>query len=144
MAVYRKRDKHGRHKMPDMPNNLAHFSINTDDLAATRSFYEKVFGWKFRPYGPPDFFQITTGDEASPGVMGALQKRREIVPGAKMLGFECTIAVQSIDATIAAVTARGGKIVMPKVVLAGVGRLIFFQDPGGNIAGAMEYDSSAE
>ena len=127
-----------------MANNLAHFSINADDMPATRRFYERVFGWKFRPYGPPDFFQITTGDEASPGVMGALQKRRELVPGAKMVGFECTISVHSIDDTVVSITATGGKIVMPKVVLAGIGRLVFFQDPSGNIAGAMEYDSSAE
>jgi hypothetical protein len=28
--------------------------------------------------------------------------------------------------------------------LAGIGRLLFFQDPEGNLAGAMQYDTKAE
>ena len=27
---------------------------------------------------------------------------------------------------------------------AGIGRLLFFQDPEGNLAGAMQYDANAE
>jgi uncharacterized protein len=126
-----------------MPNNLSHFAINAEDLNQARRFYENVFGWTFHPWGPPDFFQIETGDKANPGVMGALQKRREIAPGERMTGFECTISVANVDAAIAAIEANGGKIVMPKVTIPGVGRLIFFKDPDGNIAGAMEYDSAA-
>jgi predicted enzyme related to lactoylglutathione lyase len=76
--------------------------------------------------------------------MGALQKRRELVPGERLTSYECTISVTSVDAAAAAIEANGGKIVMPKVVLTGVGRLIFFKDPDGNVAGAMEYDSTAE
>jgi predicted enzyme related to lactoylglutathione lyase len=140
MAVYRKHATDGRLTMQSM-NQLAHFAINADDIEVSRRFYENVFGWKFRPYGPPGFYQATAGDG---GPMGALQSRREIVPGAKMLGFECTIAVRSVDETAAAIEAGGGKIVMKRVTLVGVGHLIFFQDPGGNIAGAMEYDSAAE
>ena len=127
-----------------MPNNIAHFAINAADVTKTRRFYEKVFGWKFKPYGPPDFFQIQTGDKTNPGVAGALQKRREIVPGERFTGYECTISVDSINATVAAIEANGGKIVMPKVILTGVGTLIFFKDTDGNIAGAMEYDANAE
>jgi uncharacterized protein len=127
-----------------MPSNVSHFAINAEDLKQARRFYENVFGWTFRPWGPPDFFQIETGDGANGGVMGALQKRREIVPGERMTGFECTVSVANVDAAIAAIEANGGKIVMPKVTIPGVGRLIFFKDPDGNIAGAMEYDSNAE
>ncbi len=131
-----------------MPNNIAHFAINAADLNQARHFYENVFGWTFRPWGPPDFFQIETGDkanpQANPGIMGALQKRREIVAGERMTGFECTISVTSVDAAIAAIEANGGKIVMPKVAIPGVGRLIFFKDPDGNIASAMGYDPAAK
>ena len=35
--------------------------------------------------------------EPPPGVLGALQGRRELVAGQRMIGFECTIAVPSID-----------------------------------------------
>jgi hypothetical protein len=152
LASYRKFATHavaydrpeGKEETFTMPNNLAHFAINAADVEQARRFYEKVFGWKFRPWGPPDFFQIVTGDKNESGVMGALQKRREIVPGERMTGFECTVSVASVDAAVAAIEVNGGKIVMPRVVLTGVGRLIFFKDPDGNIAGAMEYDATAE
>ncbi len=127
-----------------MPNQVAHFAINAEDLDRTRAFYEKVFGWKFQPWGPPGFFQISTADNHPPGILGALQKRREIVKGERMNGFECTISVKSIDRAIAQIQANGGTIVMKKATIPGVGTLIFFKDPDGNIAGAMQYDSNAE
>jgi len=60
------------------------------------------------------------------------------------VGFECTISVHDIDKAIVSIEALGGKIVMAKCTLANIGHLVFFQDPEGNIAGAMQYDSKAE
>jgi len=127
-----------------MPNNLAHFAINADDTARACHFYENVFGWKFWAWGPPDFFQISTGDKTSPPIQKALQKRREIVPGARMIGYECSFSVVDVDAVAAAVEANGGTIVMPKVAIPGVGKLIFFRDTEGNIAGAIQFDPGAQ
>ena len=123
-----------------MANNLKHFAIHADNVDRARSFYEKAFDWHFTAWGPPGFFQIKTGTEADPGVQGALQGRREIVEGKPMFGFECALGVESIDDTIVAVEANGGKIVMPKFEIPTVGTLIFFEDTEGNIVGAMQYD----
>ena len=128
---------------PIMSNNLAHFAINADDVSRARDFYENVFGWRFESWGPPDFFQISTGDDEG-SIRGALQKRRELVPGAPMVGYECTIGVKDIDAIADAITSAGGKLVMEKTTIAGVGHLIFFQDSEGNVVGAMQYDFDAE
>jgi predicted enzyme related to lactoylglutathione lyase len=57
-----------------------------------------------------------------------------------MKGFECTISVDDIQATAAAVESNGGKIVMAVCELAGIGKLLFFEDPEGNVAGAMQYE----
>lgn len=127
-----------------MPSNLTHFALNTDDVEATRRFYEAVLGWRFDAWGPPGFYQITTGTEAEPGVLGALQERRQLVDGGPTFGAECTFAVDDVDATRAAVVAAGGQIRMERFTIAGVGHLIFFEDPGGNPVGAMEHDPSAE
>ncbi|MBN9660315.1 MAG: VOC family protein [Acidobacteria bacterium] len=124
-----------------MPNPVAHFAINSSDLPRSRAFYESVFGWKFNAWGPPGFYMIDTGATAAGPLLGSLQQRREIVPGVPMNGFECTIAVEDIAATAAAIEAQGGQIVMPLCTLAGVGQLLFFQDPGGTIAGAMQYET---
>lgn len=123
--------------------NVRHFSINADDVPRARRFYEQVFGWTFQPWGPPGFFMIATGEsEGRP--LGSLQGRRELVPGRRMNGFECTIAVDDVDAVAAAVVAGGGRILMEKATIPGVGDLIFFEDPEGNIAGAMRYDVRAD
>ncbi|PWU03185.1 MAG: glyoxalase [Terriglobia bacterium] len=124
--------------------NIAHFSINADDVTRARKFYEGVFGWKCQPWGPPEFYMLTTKTGETPGILGSLQRRREIVKGKPMFGCECTVAVESIDETIAAVQKSGGRVVMPKSVISGVGTLIFFEDTEGNILGAMHYDSNAE
>jgi uncharacterized protein len=130
--------------MSEMANNIRHFSINADDVRRARKFYEKVFGWKFEPWGPPDFFLIQTGSEQDPGIQGSLQGRRELVQGERMTGFECSVSVDDVDVIAKAVVANGGKVIMLKVTIPTVGRLIYFQDPEGNVAGAMHYDADAK
>ena len=122
-------------------NTLAHFSINADDVERARGFYEKVFGWKFAAWGPPGFYMIEAKD--SP-VIGSLQGRRDLIAKQPTIGFECTMGVPSIDRTEKAVKAAGGKVIMERSVIVGVGTLMFFQDTEGNVFGAMQYDSAAE
>jgi predicted enzyme related to lactoylglutathione lyase len=126
-------------------SQVAHFSINADDVDRALQFYGKVFGWKFQAYGPPGFYMVDENSaRTTVALRGSLQKRREIVKGVPMRGFECTIAVDNIDKTAGAIEKNGGKIVMQICTLAGIGRLLFFQDPEGNIAGAMQYDTAAD
>lgn len=127
-----------------MANNVKHFAINANDLDRARRFYEKVFGWKFQAWGPPGFLLIETGGDKDSGVRGALQLRRELLPGKPMVGFECTIGVPDVDKVAAVVRAAGGRIVMEKTTITGVCDLIFFEDPEGNVAGAAQYDPKAE
>ena len=125
-----------------MPNNVSHFDIHADDLPRARRFYERVFGWQFRAWGPPDFFLIQTGTDADPGIHGALTRRHDPVKSRGMIGFECTISVDDVDAIAAAVEANGGKVTQPRTVIATVGTLIQFHDTEGNVVCAMKYDAS--
>jgi uncharacterized protein len=127
-----------------MPSNLSHFAINADDVTASRAFYENVFGWTFTAWGPPGFFQIQTGSADEPGVQGAIQQRRRLVEDTPTLGMECTFSVDDVDATARAVREAGGRILMDRFTISGVGHLIFFADPSGNPIGAMQYDSNAQ
>ena len=121
--------------------HLAHFAINADDVSRAKHFYEKVFGWSITAWGPPGFYLIATNDG---GVRGALQGRRALIPGQRMIGYECTISVDDIDATARGVLANGGKTIMEKSVIVGVGTLMYFEDTEGNVFGAMKYDERAE
>ena len=49
------------------------------------------------------------------------------------------MAVDDVDKVTAAVKAAGGMILMEKTTITGVGDLVFFADPSGNICGAMHY-----
>ena len=128
--------------MVPMHPRLTHFAINTDDVDSTRAFYSSVFGWQFREYGPPGFVQIM--DEAGNSPVGAIQQRRQLLDDAPTRGFECTFGVDDVDAVAERVVAAGGRIIMEKSTIPNVGHLVAFQDPGGNPALAMEYDTSAE
>jgi len=123
---------------------LAHFAINADNVDRARNFYANVFGWAYEPYGPPGFFMVKFGPTAPAPILGAIQGRRQLVDGIQMTGFECTIATEDVDETVRRVKCCGGKIVMEKTTLMGVGHLIFFQDTEGNLAGAMQYDAEAK
>lgn len=127
-----------------MTSHLAHFAVNADDPEASRAFYEAVLGWRFTAWGPPGFYRIATGTEAAPGVPGAMQRRRDLVPDTPTVGLECTFAVDDVDATARAVVEAGGTVLMERFTISGVGHLIFFRDPGGNAVGAMQYDDAAE
>lgn len=123
-----------------MTPRLTHFAINTTDVDATRAFYAAVFDWQFREYGPPGFLQIMDDTGRSP--MGAIQQRRQLLEDAPTRGFECTFGVDDVDEIRRRVVDAGGRILMEKFTITGVGHLIAFEDPGGNAALAMEYDEA--
>ena len=123
-----------------MANNIAHFDIQADDVERARRFYERVFGWRFEAWGPPDFYMIQTGPAKDPGIHGSLSKRLEPLSGRGRNGYECTISVADLGAIKAAILANGGKIVLDEYEIVGVGRLLRFQDSEGNVACAMRYD----
>jgi len=122
-----------------MPNNVAHFSIEADDLARARRFYEAVFGWKFTPWGPPDFFLIRTGTDDDPGVGGSLERRQHPLTGTGNRTFECTVSVDSVEETMERVIKNGGRITMHPFLIETVGTLIWIEDTEGNRVGAMKY-----
>jgi predicted enzyme related to lactoylglutathione lyase len=124
-------------------NELSHFAINADDVQQTRRFYREAFGWEFAAWGPPGFYRIEADDPAGPGVTAALQQRRDLEPGLRVNGFECTIGVDDVAATTKAALAAGGRILMDRTTITGVGHLVWLADPSGNVVGAMTYDSSA-
>ena len=122
-----------------MSGELRHIAINADDVGRAKAFYEVVFGWKFQPWGPPDFFNAQTPG----GLMAAVQKRREIVPGVKATAYECTMGVANLAETLEAIAGAGGRVVAGPYTIPTVGELAFFQDTEGNIAGVMQYETGA-
>jgi uncharacterized protein len=129
-----------------MASQLSHFAIHADDLDRARKFYGSVFGWTFEGFGGgaiTEFCQIKDGAGNRLAPLGAMQLRKFNSAPHPVLGFECSIAVDDLDAVVRAVEAHGGKIVMPKAAIGGVGWIVKFLDSEGNLACAVCYDPSA-
>jgi uncharacterized protein len=130
-----------------MANQLSHFAIHVDDLERARKFYAGVFGWKFQGFGGgpmTDFCQILDADGKRLAPLGAMQSRKLNAAPQPVIGFECSIAVDDVDAAARAVEASGGKIVMTKAAIPGVGWVVKFLDSEGNLACAVQYDAAAK
>ena len=119
-----------------MPATFRHFAINADDVARARGFYEKVFGWTFTPWGPPNFYQIKN---AGSGLIGALQERRELLPGQRAIAFETSFGVENIKATMDAAKAGGGRVLFEPYTIENVGDITYLEDTEGNVCGVAQY-----
>lgn len=124
---------------------ITHFEIHADDPQRAIQFYEKIFGWKFTHWaGPEDYWLIETGPASEPGINGGLVRRRGTIDGTAVIAYVCSLDVPAIDDTIAQVTANGGTIALPKMVVPGVGWLAYAKDTEENIFGMMQPDTSAK
>jgi predicted enzyme related to lactoylglutathione lyase len=102
-------------------------------------FYADVFGWKAQKWdSPEDYWLITTGDDDQPGINGGLMKRPD--PSASTVN---SIDVPSVDDFATKIAKNGGKAVVPKMAIPGVGYLAYCQDTEGNTFGIFQTDESA-
>ena len=121
-----------------MPRPI-HFEIPANDPERLMSFYANVFGWKFSKFpGPVDYWLITTGDPKEPGIDGGILPKRD--PAQPCVN---TIGVASVDESLKTVDSHGGKCVLPKMPIPGVGWLAYCKDVEGNMFGMMQADPKA-
>lgn len=115
------------------------FDVAADDPERAIGFYRDVFGWKIERWpGPMEYYLITTGGAAEPGIDGGLARRSH--PSERITPV---IQVPSADRFAAKVVAGGGKITRPKLAIPGVGYLVSCEDTEGNAFALMESDLAA-
>ena len=99
------------------------------DLAASRTFFEAVFGMAMTPFGPT--YACTLTGDVDIGLQADPQEATQApLP---------VIAVDDLEDTLAAVTAAGATVTKPLFGFPG-GRRFHFRDPGGNELAAMQTD----
>jgi len=121
-------------KTPDFANGkICYIEIPAEDIGTSVSFYQAVFGWDTRTRGDGNVaFDDGVGQVSGTWVTG----RRANAD----VGVLIYIMVTDIDATIAAITANGGKIVQP-VGADAPEMTARFTDPVGNIFGLYQEPS---
>lgn len=103
-------------------NNLRidYVEFPATDMAETKKFYNTVFGWKFRDYGP-DYMDFRDGR-----LTGGFFKAKAGVSGPLVVVY-----ATDLEAVEESIKAAGGKIVKETVAFPG-GRRFHFADPSGN------------
>jgi uncharacterized protein len=118
---------------------VVHFEIPSGDPQRATRFYGDVFGWQFQKWeGPQEYWLVTTGAEGERGIDGGLLRRSE-----PSQGVVNTVDVPDVDDVVARVERAGGRVVVPKMPIPGVGWLAYAQDPDGNTFGLMQRDPAA-
>lgn len=100
---------------------IDYIELTVTDVAEAKRFYGAAFGWQFADYGP-DYAGIQ-GDGREVGGF----RRGAVVPGGPLV----VLFSRDLNATLAAVTAAGGRIAQPPFDFPG-GRRFHFTDPSGN------------
>ncbi len=96
---------------------VVHFELNLPDPESATGFYEQVFDWKIEKWsGPQDYWLVTTGDEGTTGINGGLMRSDDGQPRTVN-----TVNVPSVDEYSERVTTAGGRVMMPKMAIPGVG-----------------------
>jgi predicted enzyme related to lactoylglutathione lyase len=121
-------------------SRVIHFEIPAAEPDRAAAFYGQVFGWKFDKWpGPTEYWMVTTGTEGTPGINGGMMKK----PGG-ITSTTNTIGVLSVDRAVNAAVEAGGRNIMPKTPIPGVGYFAYCEDTEGNLFGVMQMDANAK
>ncbi|WP_324275757.1 VOC family protein [Blastococcus brunescens] len=126
--------EHTGYQIHNEPGALAWNEAMVDDTAAAKEFYTAVFGFTFDQMAPEDGAgddYATFGTGGNP--LGGLAASDPSMPK----GWLTCFAVASTDDTVAAVEARGGKVVTPAEDTP-FGRFAIVEDPWGAPFEVME------
>jgi predicted enzyme related to lactoylglutathione lyase len=121
-------------------SRVVHFDIYADNPERAVKFYTEVFGWKITRWeGPLEYWLAMTGPDDKSGINGGIGRRED--PADRTIN---TIDVPSVDDFAAMISGAGGKVLVPKVAIPGVGWLAMCLDTEGNKFGLMENDPNAK
>lgn len=99
------------------------------NIAQAKDFYSQAFQWTLTDFGPS--YSCTLSGDVDIGLQGDSAEATA--------GPLAVIAVDDLDAAMAAVKKAGGTITRPTFSFPG-GRRFHFRDPGGNELAAMQAD----
>ena len=110
--------------------------LMTNDVAKARDFYQKVSGWTYEEMAMPDGNTYTVamaGGEPAGGIMDMAGRMPDGTPP----HWFTYIAVDDVDARVAATREAGGQVMAEPFDVDGVGRIAIIQDATGAQLGIM-------
>ena len=107
---------------------IVHFDIPSDDIERSKKFYNELFGWTIKKFQGTDnsmpadmeyYVITTTDDKGNKALRGGMLERQNL----QYQGITNYIDVKSIDEDSSKVEKLGGKIVVQKTAVPGMGGL---------------------
>jgi len=114
-------------------HDICHVEIPSTDLAKSKAFYEKVFGWKVT-LEPEMNYALWEAPEHPGGGFNPVKEPCTCGDGCCL----AYIHVASIDDKLKEVEAAGGKQVKEKTAVGDFGWLAVFQDAADGVVGLWE------
>jgi predicted enzyme related to lactoylglutathione lyase len=125
---------------------IVYFQIPSDDIESSKEFYNQLFGWKIdkfpesnTPEGMENWTVTTTDDKGNKALGGGMSKRQ--MPQQQITNF---IDVKSVGEYSPKVEKLGGKVVVPKTAVPGMGYYAVCVDTENNSFGMFESNESAK
>jgi predicted enzyme related to lactoylglutathione lyase len=116
---------------------IVYFQIPSDDIERSKKFYTQLFGWKIdkspeanTPEGMENWSITTTDHNGKEALGGGMSKRQ--MPQQQITNF---IDVRSVDEYLSKVERLGGKVVVPKTAVPGMGYYAVCLDTENNSFG---------
>lgn len=113
-----------------MGRPVVHWEFWSEDPQRVSDFYAEVFDWQVRPVPQLDYRLVETGGRG--GINGGIMKPKQGPWPAKLAFY---VDVDDIDAYNERIERAGGKVVVDKMDVPGVGTLSLFEDPDGRVLG---------
>jgi predicted enzyme related to lactoylglutathione lyase len=122
-----------------MMGKVLRFELQVPDPEQAVAFYSKTFGWEFvKMPGSYEYWFIRTGDNGEKGIDGGLMRS----PDGETRTTN-SIEVLSIDDYLGMIIQNGGKVVVPKTTVPGMGYYAYCSDDQGLLFGVSENDTKA-
>ena len=128
---------------------IVHFEIPADDIERSKKFYTELFGWKIEKWPGKDngsssspvmeYWMITTTDEKGNKALGGGMMKRQM-PQQPNINY---IDVKSVDEYSSKVEKIGGKVVVSKKAVPGMGYFAVCLDTENNAFAIWESSESA-
>jgi len=121
-----------------MGKPVVHWEFWSEDPDAVSEFYKQVFDWQVRGIPDLNYNLVDTGGEG--GINGGIMKPQAGPWPAKLALY---IDVEDLDLYSERIRKAGGRIVVDKMPVPGVGILSLFEDPDGRVLGMWKQDGTA-
>lgn len=122
-----------------MGRPVVHWELWSEKPEAISDFYKKVFDWDIRHIPDLNYRMVDTGGDG--GINGGIMTPQK-GPWPGTMAFY--VDVDDLDKYAGRIKQAGGKIVVDKMDVPGVGQLSLFEDPDGRVLGMWKQQAETK